>query len=244
MDYLEGALIGPIWSDTEYKRRRHLGSHIILSLLMLLFFVLSYVRPYWTEAFIFVAYPASLIILIILVLLTPLLSSFYYRLPLAIRPLLLILYIFKYLLLLYLLLHFLLPLVPEQMDDASVLILERMDNHVSATIGFFEFAGSLFGMILGIVAGGLWVVLEMLLIVIFLLAVPLLSLGLMKGIQYLLDFSYKQFVFQPIMDGKKRKRRTPGIRQSPTEKQDSLTHTRINLQLPPENDRDSDDPAQ
>ena len=241
MDYLEGSLIGPVWSDTEYKRRRHLGSHIILSVLMLLFFVLAFAQPQWTAPFIFVSYPVSLIFLIILILLTPLLSSFYYRLPLAIRPLLLILYIFKYILLLYILLHYFLPLVPDQIEDASVLILERMDNHVSAAISIFEFAGSLFGMILGIVAGGLWVVLEMLLIVIFLLAVPLISLGLMKGIQYLLDFTYRKFVFQPIIDGKKRKRRAPGIRQSPIEGQDSSTRIRIPEQLPPEDIRVHDD---
>ncbi|NLV99039.1 MAG: hypothetical protein GX034_04505 [Clostridiaceae bacterium] len=244
MDYLEGSLIGPIWSDTEYKKRRHLGAHIILSVLMLLFFVLSYLRPQWTDRFIFVPYPGSLVFLIILVLLTPLLSSFYYRLPLAIRPLLLILYMFKYILLFYILLHFFLPLVPEQIDDASVLVLERMDNHISASIGFFEFAGSLFGMILGIVAGGLWVVLEMLLIVALLLTVPLLSFGLIRGIQYLLDFTYKKYVFQPIIDGKKRKRRAPGIRQSPIEDLDSHTRTRIPVQFPRENDRDSDDSAQ
>lgn len=237
MDYLEGSLIGPVWSDTEYKRRRHLGSHIILSVLMLVFFVLSFARPQWTDRFVFVSYPASLILLIILLLLTPFLSSFYYRLPFAIRPLLLLLYIFKYILLFYILLHFFLPLVPDQIDDASILILERMDNHVSAAIGFFEFAGSLFGMILGIVAGGLWVVLEMLLLVVFLLAVPLTSLGLMKGIQYLLDITYKRFVFQPIIDGQKRKRTISGIRQSPIEDQDGLSRTRISGQLPVDNNK-------
>lgn len=61
MDYLEGSLIGPVWSDTEYKRRRHLGSHIILSVLMLLFFVLAFAQPQWTAPFIFVSYPVSLI---------------------------------------------------------------------------------------------------------------------------------------------------------------------------------------
>ncbi|MDD4324403.1 MAG: hypothetical protein PHR37_06200, partial [Eubacteriales bacterium] len=80
MDYLEGFFIGPVWSDTDYKSRRHLSSHIILSVLMLLLFVAFVFRPDLAERLVFVSYPTSLIFLIVLILLSPLLSSFYYRL--------------------------------------------------------------------------------------------------------------------------------------------------------------------
>lgn len=241
MDYLEGFFIGPIWSDTDYEGRRHLGSHIMLSFIMLLFFILFAIRPEVAVRFVFVSYPASLVFLIILLLLTPFLSSFYYRLPIAVRPLLLLLYLFKYILLFYLLLHYFLPLVPEQIDSAAVIISERMDNHISAAIGIFEFAGSLFAMILGIVAGGLWIVLEMLLLIIILLTIPLISLGLMKAIQYLLDYVYKRFVFVPIMDGRKQKRRIPGIRQTPVPDQERVADKRVLKPMISDDKGDSED---
>ncbi len=241
MDYLEGFFIGPIWGDTDYKNRRHFGSHIILSFLMLLLFIVAIIRPALLRPFIFVSYPSSLVFLILLVLLTPLFSSFYYRLPGAVRPLLILLYLFKYSLLFYVLLHFLLPLVPERIDNLSELVFERMDNHIAAAIEFFEFAGSLFGMILGIVAGGLWIVLEMLILVMALLVVPLLSLGLMKGTQYLLDFSYKKLIFDPVMEGRRRKRRTAGIRSSTIREKESISDTRFSRPLRVENAEDSED---
>jgi hypothetical protein len=34
MDYLEGFLIGSIWSDTDYRTRRHYHAHVFLATLM------------------------------------------------------------------------------------------------------------------------------------------------------------------------------------------------------------------
>ena len=66
MDYLEGFFIGPVWSDTDYEGRRHLGSHIILSLFMLLLFGLFFVFPDTAARLVFISFPASLVFLIFL----------------------------------------------------------------------------------------------------------------------------------------------------------------------------------
>lgn len=237
MDYLEGFFIGPVWSDTDYEGRRHLGSHIILSFFMLLLFGLFFVFPDTAARLVFISYPASLVFLILLIILTPFLSSFYYRLPIAVRPLLIVLYFFKYVLLFYLLLHYFLPLVPDQIDSASSIILQRMDNHISASIGFFDFAGNLFAMILGIVAGGLWIVLEVFILIVFLLAIPLISLALMKVIQYLLDHVYKKFVFLPVMNGRKQKRRYSGVPKVRVPDQREVSDTRVRKPIMLDNEK-------
>lgn len=196
MDYLEGFLIGPVWSDTDYETRRHYHAHVLLALLFAGAFFLLTLKPDWAAKVVVVDYPLSFILLGALVVLTPILSSFYYRIPLVLRPLVLLVYVFKYVLLFYLILHFLSGFVPETVADLPQLIMTRMDHHITQTTGFFQFAGSLFGMILGIVFGGLWIVAEALLLVAAAIVVPLIIIGLFKLLQLLLDRLLEAVLFR------------------------------------------------
>lgn len=87
MDFLEGTLLGPLWSDTDYQTRRHTGFNLFISLMFWLYLFYAFYRinssgtPFlladnilnWT------------FIGSILFLISPLLCLIYYKSPLIAR---------------------------------------------------------------------------------------------------------------------------------------------------------------
>ncbi len=201
MDYLEGFLIGPVWSDTDYKSHRHFNAHLFLAFIMALAFAGIVFYPNYMNKWIVVAWPSSLIILIALILITPFLSSYYYRLPVYVKPLVLLLYAFKYVLLFYILTHLFLPLATLDNQAIPMMLLERMDRHINHMIDIIAESGGIFRTVLGIVAGTMWIVAEGLLLIITVIATPLISIGILKGLQYVLDRIVNYVLYQPIDEG-------------------------------------------
>lgn len=187
MDYLEGFLVGPVWSDTDYRTRRHFNAHVLLAAFMAAVFVLLTLFPHYYQKLVRVDWPLSWILLLVLTLLTPALSILYRRLPLYVRPLLLIIYAAKYLLLFYVLVQYFLPLVTFEKESVLALLYERVDEHIGTALEVIAESGGILVTVAGVVAGGLWVLGEGLLIVVVLVLVPLLAITLYKLLQYGLD---------------------------------------------------------
>ncbi|MDI9468857.1 MAG: hypothetical protein QM296_01480 [Bacillota bacterium] len=159
MDYLEGALLGRIWSDTDYENRRHAGVWLWSSFFFWLAtaaFVLRMNRegtmPWPGDS----SFWSALTIFLILVL--PLLSRLYYRLPLLARFPVLLLHALKYgTALLALWSRFLpstrldtenlLPAVIQFLDDTAGSFIER-NTEMNQVIGLI--ASSLLLVLLGI----------------------------------------------------------------------------------------------
>jgi hypothetical protein len=131
MDYLEGFLIGSIWSDTDYRTRRHYHAHVFLAALMGAAFTFFLFFPDKMSKWVVVPQPLSLVFLIFLILATPIISSIYYRVPFYVRPFLLLLYIMKYVLLFYTLVHFFFPLVTVDRANFSDLLFARIDDRMT-----------------------------------------------------------------------------------------------------------------
>lgn len=45
MDYLEGFLIGPVWTDTDYETKRHTMIHVLLAFLVAVWYIFLQVFP-------------------------------------------------------------------------------------------------------------------------------------------------------------------------------------------------------
>ena len=157
MDYLEGFLVGPVWSDTDYRTRRHFNAHVLLAAFMAAVFVLLTLFPHYYQKLVRVDWPLSWILLLVLTLLTPALSILYRRLPLYVRPLLLIIYAAKYLLLFYVLVQYFLPLVTFEKESVLALLYERVDDHIGTALEVIAESGGILVTVAGVVAGGLWV---------------------------------------------------------------------------------------
>ncbi len=187
MDYLEGFLIGPVWSDTDYRSRRHFSAHVFLAAVMAAAFVLLTLYPNLAARVIVIKWPLPPILLIILLLLNPFISILYRRLPFFVRPLLLIIYLLKYLLLFYWLVHVFTPLVTFEKESFLSMLYARMDSHIEVSLEKIAESGGIFVTVAGVLVGGLWVIAEGLAIVAILVIVPLLSIFICKSIQYLID---------------------------------------------------------
>lgn len=83
MDFLEGFLMGPVWSDTEYETRRHTGFFWFIGWLFLALFAFSIVYPErlptWLDMPAFLPYVGFFI----LALATPIGCRYYYQLNIA-----------------------------------------------------------------------------------------------------------------------------------------------------------------
>lgn len=163
-------------------------------------FVVLTVFPERRSQFIVIGWPAALVLLIFLVILTPILSIFYRRLPFYVKPLAILFYAFKYLLLFYVLVHYFLPLVTLETESILALILARMDTHIETSLEVIAESGGILATVAGVVAGGLWVIGEVLGLILVLILIPLLAIVLLKGLQYALDRLVKYLLDRQLAD--------------------------------------------
>lgn len=195
MDYLEGFLIGPVWSDTEYQTRSHKMLHLLLSAAVAALYLFLLFFPAHRSKVLVIPLEIGAVILVILLILTPFISCFYYRVPFFFRPVLLLFYVATYLIAISTLLHVVLPLWQPDLDLLSSYFINTINERINVMTAAFDPLGPLFGMIAGIVVGGLWSVGEVLLVFLILILTPLLVILLVKGLRYLMDRLIVSFVF-------------------------------------------------
>lgn len=191
MDFLEGFLIGPVWSDTDYRSRRHLNAHTLLATLMAVGFVALTLFPERFDSLILLKWPTALFLLILLILLSPALSIVYRRLPYYARPLLLLVYAAKYILLFYILVHAFYPKLTFEKESLLELLYARVDDHIGRALERIAVSGGILVTVGGVIAGGLWVIAEGLALIAVLILVPLFSIAALKCLQYGYDRATK-----------------------------------------------------
>ena len=191
MDFLEGFLIGPVWSDTDYRSRRHLNAHTLLATLMAVGFVALALFPERFDSLILLKWPTALFLLILLILVSPALSIVYRRLPYYARPLLLLVYAAKYILLFYILVHAFYPKLTFEKESLLELLYARVDDHIGRALEKIAVSGGILVTVGGVIAGGLWVIAEGLALIAILILVPLFSIAALKCLQYGYDRATK-----------------------------------------------------
>ncbi len=187
MDYLEGFLIGPVWTDTDYETKRHTAIHVLLAFLVAVWYIFLQVFPANQRIMAIIPWPYSLVIFIVLMLITPIIGCFYYRLSIYARIMVLSTYVIKFLLGAWVLIQATLPLLAIDSSGLQELLFEEINQNIEIAINWFDFMGYLFSMIVGIIIGGLWLVLKLLLFLLLMITIPLAVLILIKLIQHGLD---------------------------------------------------------
>ena len=187
MDYLEGFLLGPVWSDTEYETRSHKVFFFFLSLTVLGLFALILFRSD-VQAYVFlVRREITLLTTVVLFLVMPFIHAVYYRIPFFLRPIFLLFSLVRFVLLYVCLFQYLVPLVDVNFSALPNMITDYINHQVSETTAFFSFLGSIFGMLVGLIVGGIFVGLQGLLLLLVFIALPVLVLFLAQAVQRLLD---------------------------------------------------------
>ena len=85
MDFLEGFLMGPVWSDTEYETRRHVGFFWLVGWLFLAIFAFLLLYP--EKAPVWLSMPGYLpyVMFFVLALASPFACRYYYRMNVFVK---------------------------------------------------------------------------------------------------------------------------------------------------------------
>lgn len=195
MDYLEGALLGRLWSDTDFENRRHRVA------------VLSLCAVFWLYAFYliylqnFVGTPGLIRLFFIWFLIggllfavSPLLCYVYYSTPLPLRWLFLALEALKYYFAYLFLYCLVIPLIRFDKDRLVADLMAWMNGMVTR---FFE-GGKLDLKLTSIITQVILLALGGLLVVLLLFAVlalvPIFYMKLLKLLQYTIDRAFIYFM--------------------------------------------------
>lgn len=198
MDFLEGLLIGPIWSDTEYETRRHTGFYWLVGWLVCLLFAYLVLFPQkagtWLELPAF--FPVA--VFIVLLIASPFINRFYYQLNIVFKVLILAVHAAKYSAVFYALFQRYLPGLSIDMAGLPQDGLEFVNQTIARATEFFQSWGQGTGMLLGIAAGGIMIVVTCLAVVIAATVAPAIIFALLRQLQHLVDYLVQRLVFKEI----------------------------------------------
>ncbi len=196
MDFLEGFLMGPIWSDTEYETRRHIGFHLFLGFMLSSLLIWFAIKPEQAGRWLDWPLPLLIIVVILMVLVTPFICSIYYRLHVLLKLLVLAFLVFKFVIALVAAYQLILPHVNLDL----IIVPDRLMTYVNDTIAkataYYAEMSKATGMLLGIVTGGLLLVLRVGLLVVAMLLAPVLLLQALKLVQRAIDWLVARYVLR------------------------------------------------
>jgi hypothetical protein len=196
MDFLEGFLLGPVWSDTEYETRRHTGFYWFIGWLS--FFALAYLvikpdaRPSWFGM------PRYLPILLFsfFILISPLACRYYYQSNILLKIVILAFQILKFGFAFLAFFQYFLPKFSLNMDELPQTLLDYVNQTIEKTTGYFVNLGQGIGMLVGIVSGGLLIVLTFAGYLLVATLAPVVYLIVLKTIQRGIDLLARATIFK------------------------------------------------
>ena len=157
MDYWEGLLLGPFWTDSDVKPASKRTAAFTASLLLLLLFFALLLLPQFQDKILPLSGGTALGFGLVLFFLAPVAAAFYYRVPAIVRPLILLLYLAAYLLIFMGMER--LALARVELDVASLpeMIVEFANLRMEESQRFFQFIDGIQGTIISIVGGVIYI---------------------------------------------------------------------------------------
>ncbi len=199
MDYMEGLLLGRFFTDTDYENKKHPGLFIFYGLLVSLALGLSL----FSQSVSGLVEGSSVIkgvLFMVLFLATPFMAFRYYRYPMAVRFLLLLLQGLKYFLLTLLFINLLLPRFQFSESELRTNLISFLNQTLeSFTAQFSGSAGNL-SMIFGVLVGGLYLLFLAVLILAAAVILPGLVFIMVKYIQRAYDLLVVRLYLRKYMD--------------------------------------------
>ncbi len=194
MDFLEGFLMGPHWSDTEYETRHHIGFYLLIGILAAASFGYLLIRPDQAARWVW-PWPLLGLMLLLLMLINPFLCSRYYRQNRLVRVLILLILSVKYLLTFLLLFAIMLPKFHLDLATIAEDLLYLTNESIAEMTDRFSALNNASAMIFGIVAGSLMMLLRAALVIAIASLIPCLTLLAVRWLQRAIDWIIrKQFI--------------------------------------------------
>ena len=198
MDFLEGFLLGPIWSDTEYETRRHTGFYWLIGWVALAVYIYLQLTPTFLLSWLTLPLWAPVLIVLVLMLISPFACRYYYRLNIVIKVIILAVQLFKLLMAFLAFYQRVLPLYKLNLDTLPQQLLDYVNQTVTQATETFTAMGQAVGMMVGILAGGLQVVLTFAGVLIAATLAPALFLFLIQLLQRGIDLIVHRTVLHNV----------------------------------------------
>ena len=197
MDYIEGLFLGKLWSDTDFENRRHAGLFILYGFLVDLLVLLRYFTGK-TYLGIGVFTVVHWVILILLMLACPFINFRYYRMPGWGKALILIEKTFKSFLVMSLTVSLILPRIKVQSTGLQDFLINYLNETLEKYAEKVSSGAGSFATVMGVLAGGIHVVLMIVLIAVAALIIPGLVYLAVRYIQYAYDWVIDRLVIRRV----------------------------------------------
>ncbi len=218
MDYLEGALLGKLWSDTDFENRKHRGVALLLCALFWVYaFYLIFLVNFTDETSIMQSFvlwfPAAALLLIA----SPFLCYYYYNVPLVVRWVILAIQVLKYLCCFFFLYSLILPFSRFDKDKLITGILTYFNDNVGMLFDNTSGAQSMSALFFNAILVAVLTMLGVFLLFCVLAIIPILYSKLIKLIQFSIDQTFIRFMRTVTANQVKQKdrRMARGPRQRP-----------------------------
>ncbi len=197
MDYLEGALLGPVWSDTDYENRSHKGAALLISTAFWAGFVYHLLSFYADNLSPWLQTPSIWLLATLAgVLVAPVLCYYYYNLPLPFRFVVLAFQAAKYVAAVLIIYSLIIPAISLNFDSLLPDLIEWMDSTVGTFVERNTEVYELFGLLVSgivLVLGGL---IAFVLAVVAIVLSPILYIQVVKYTQRLFDLMFLSLMKQ------------------------------------------------
>ena len=202
LDYLEGLLLGRLWSDTDFENRKHFGLFVIYGLLVDAIVLYLYISGKGLLNFGIIG-PIHIAVFTLLFLANPFISFRYYRMPWWGKILVLAVKIYKSYLIVSYTVSLLLPRLSVQVDDLQDFLMTYLNGTLEKYTEKFQASAGSFSTVLGVLAGGVHVVGTVLLYALAAIIIPSLIFLAIKLVQYVWDWIVNTLIIKRFFPQRK-----------------------------------------
>lgn len=202
LDYLEGLLLGRLWSDTDFENRKHFGLFVIYGLLVDAIVLYLYISGKGLLNFGIVG-PIHIAVFTLLFLANPFISFRYYRMPWWGKILVLAVKIYKSYLIVSYTVSLLLPRLSVQVDDLQDFLMTYLNGTLEKYTEKFQASAGSFSTVLGVLAGGVHVVGTVLLYALAAIIIPGLIYLAIRLVQYVWDWVVNTLIIKRFFPQRK-----------------------------------------
>ena len=202
LDYLEGLLLGRLWSDTDFENRKHFGLFVIYGLLVDAIVLYLYISGKGLLNFGIIG-PIHIAVFTLLFLANPFISFRYYRMPWWGKILVLAVKIYKSYLIVSYTVSLLLPRLSVQVDDLQDFLMTYLNGTLEKYTEKFQASAGSFSTVLGVLAGGVHVVGTVLLYALAAIIIPGLIYLAIRLVQYVWDWIVNTLIIKRFFPQRK-----------------------------------------
>jgi hypothetical protein len=202
LDYLEGLLLGRLWSDTDFENRKHFGLFVIYGLLVDAIILYIYILGKGILGFGVIG-PIHIAVFTLLFLANPFICFRYYRMPWWGKISILLVKIFKSYLIISYTVSLLLPKLSVRVDDLQDFLISYLNSTLEKYTEKFQASAGSFSTVLGVLAGGVHVVGTVLLFALAAIVIPSLIYLAVKIAQYVWDWIINTLIIKRFFPQRK-----------------------------------------